>query len=77
NTSASGAEASEAKSTDGKKATETAATEDVGASEAKETYKGKGPEAITTEVKPATKKDKGLSRNQGLSRRELQKFNGR
>ncbi|MCI20329.1 hypothetical protein A2U01_0041491, partial [Trifolium medium] len=55
---ASGAEASEAKSTDGKKATETAATEDVGDSEAKETDKGKGPEAITIEVKPATKKDK-------------------
>ncbi|MCI25178.1 hypothetical protein A2U01_0046367, partial [Trifolium medium] len=43
NTSASGVEASEAKFTDEKKATETAVTEDVGASEAKETDKGKGP----------------------------------
>ncbi|MCI68455.1 hypothetical protein A2U01_0089716, partial [Trifolium medium] len=41
NTLASAAEASEAKSTDEKKATEIAATEDVGASEAKATDKGK------------------------------------
>ncbi|MCH90105.1 hypothetical protein A2U01_0011012, partial [Trifolium medium] len=58
-TSASGAEAPEAKSTDEKKATETAATEDVGASVVKDSDKGKGHEATTTEIKPATEKNKG------------------
>ncbi|MCI43198.1 hypothetical protein A2U01_0064435, partial [Trifolium medium] len=44
---------------DEKKATETTATEDVGASKAKATDKGKGLEATASDVKPATEKDKG------------------
>ncbi|MCH85831.1 hypothetical protein A2U01_0006683, partial [Trifolium medium] len=55
---ASGAEASKAKSTDDKKTIETAATKDVGASEVKETDKGKRPEATASEVKPVVEKAK-------------------
>ncbi|MCI64464.1 hypothetical protein A2U01_0085722, partial [Trifolium medium] len=59
NTSASGAEAPKAKSAEELKATETKATDDVGASEAKVTDKGKSVEVTTSEVKPATEKNKG------------------
>ncbi|MCI23863.1 hypothetical protein A2U01_0045045 [Trifolium medium] len=47
------------KSTEELKATETKATYDVGASEAKVTNKGKSAEVTTSEVKPATEKNKG------------------
>ncbi|MCI14383.1 hypothetical protein A2U01_0035514, partial [Trifolium medium] len=61
-TSISGAEAPEGKTTtDEKKAYESVATEDIGASEAKETGKGKAIKVTESEEKTTTEKSKGES----------------
>ncbi|MCI42587.1 hypothetical protein A2U01_0063824, partial [Trifolium medium] len=54
-----GTSSSQAKSIEEKKATETAATEVAGASEAKIVDKGKKPEATESAVKTVTEKSKG------------------
>ncbi|MCI30512.1 hypothetical protein A2U01_0051721, partial [Trifolium medium] len=70
NTSASGARAPEAKPTEEKKATETAAAGDVEASETKVTNKGKSAEVTASEVKPvAEKKGKSVKKPRTIKKR--------